>query len=390
MTDLYRHILRLSVFSAAMLSCSGFFHSAAQELKMQPDWESEFRNVRPLIKQDTVTIRFIGDIMMHSRQIEEAMNEDGSFDFDSYFKYIRKDLESADIAVANMEFPLGGRPYSGYPAFSAPDRIAEYAAECGIDIFLLANNHIYDKGRAGAERTLEAYRDIGDRYGTRYTGLASDQGEWDRNQPLRITVKGIRLGFLNLTYGTNGIRLNGWPKVGYLDDDENVHASMAISDEIDIEALIVLPHWGEEYQLKHSVQQEKTARRLIEDGADLIIGTHPHVVQDTMSFTRDGTTPERVHVAYSLGNAVSNMSARNTQLELMITVRIMRTKYGTVETGTPELTFLWCSRPGGYDDGYTVIPIERFIGKRDMWTNGLDYDNMMATYSRVKAVTGIE
>lgn len=390
MTDFSRHIIRLLVYSAAMLSCSGFFYSAAQELRMLPDWEKEFRDVRPLIKQDTLTIRFLGDIMMHSRQIEEAADADGCFDFSSYFRYIRKDIESADLAVANMEFTLGGPPYSGYPAFSAPDKIAEYAAECGIDIFLLANNHIYDKGRAGAERTLETYRRIGNRYGTRYTGLASDQEEWDSNQPLRMTVKGIRLGFLNLTYGTNGIRLNGWPKVGYLDDDENVEASMFVSDESDIEAFIVLPHWGEEYQLRHSIQQEKIARMLIDNGADLIIGTHPHVVQDTTSFTSGGILPKKVHVAYSLGNAVSNMSARNTQLELMITVRIMRTKYGHVEISAPELTFLWCSRPGGYDNGYTVIPIDRFIGKRDMWDNGLDYDNMMATYARVKKLTGIE
>lgn len=373
-----------------MLSCCGFFNSAAQELKMRPDWEKEFHDVRPLIKQDTLTIRFLGDIMMHSRQIEEALQNDGSYDFSSYFRYIQKDIESADLAVANMEFTLGGPPYTGYPAFSAPERIAEYAAECGIDIFLLANNHIYDKGRSGAKRTLDIYRKLGDIHGTRYTGLAADQEEWNRNHPLRMTVKGIRLGFLNLTYGTNGIRMNGWPKVGYIDDEAGVNTAMSIADKSRIEALIVLPHWGEEYRLKHSAHQEETARMLVGKGADLIIGAHPHVVQDTTSVMNEGILPKKVHVAYSLGNAVSNMSARNTQLELMVSVRIMRTKHGDIKIDTPELTFLWCSRPGGYDQGYTVIPVEGFIGKREKWLNGFDYDNMMATYSRVKEAAGIE
>ena len=128
--------------------------ACAQKLRIPQRWETSFRNVLPLYRNDTVRICFIGDVMMHGKQIEQAKKEAGRYDFSSYFTLIKEDLTSADITAANMEFALGGEPYTGYPAFSAPDEIASYAVDCGIDLFLTANNHIFDKGKSGAERTM--------------------------------------------------------------------------------------------------------------------------------------------------------------------------------------------------------------------------------------------
>ena len=114
-----------------------------------------------------------------------------------------------------------------------------------------------------------------------------------------------------------------------------------------------------------------------ENGADIIIGAHPHVVQDTASINN-------VPVVYSLGNAVSNMSAPNTQLELMATVKFVRQCNGDISMEPIELTWLWCSRPGGFNNGYTVVPIEEYIGRRDEWTGGWDYDKMMSTYEEIR------
>lgn len=346
-----------------------------------------FRNVLPLYQRDTVTLCFIGDVMMHQSQIENACRN-GSYDFSSYFHLIKDRLTDADLTIANMEFTLGGEPYAGYPAFSAPDMIAEYAAGCGIDIFLTANNHIYDRGASGAERTLGIYRGMNKTHGVHFTGMASNEEEAWRNSPLILSTKGIRLAFLNFTYGTNGGRRTGWPKVNYMEESENISQSLVRAKDMGADFITVLPHWGNEYELIHSREQEETAAWLVENGADMIIGTHPHVVQDTADFnveSRYGKVP----VAYSLGNAVSNMSARNTQLELMVTSRIIRHCNGDIELLQPELTFLWCSRPGGYNDGYTVIPVTDFIGQRDRWQGKQDYDNMLATYIRVKETTGI-
>ena len=128
---------------------------------------------------------------------------------------------------------------------------------------------------------------------------------------------------------------------------ENAENALGKAEEI-ADFTIVCPHWGTEYELLHSEQQKITAMWLVEQGADLIIGCHPHVVQDT-------TMIDGVPVAYSLGNLVSNMSAPNTQIGLMITVRYIRKNNGDIKMLPLELTHLWCSRPGGYCDSYTVL-----------------------------------
>jgi poly-gamma-glutamate synthesis protein (capsule biosynthesis protein) len=116
---------------------------------------------------------------------------------------------------------------------------------------------------------------------------------------------------------------------------------------------------------------------MVEKGADAIIGSHPHVIQDYQEING-------VPVAYSLGNAVSNMSVTNTQLELMATLKIVRYHNGDLEMLTPEFKYLWCSLPGGYNDSYTVIPVEDFLDKRDQWHGKWDYDKMVKTYNNIK------
>ena len=186
----------------------------------------------------------------------------------------------------------------------------------------------------------------------------------------------MRISFINMTYGTNLGATLEWPRINYLGMTEMLEEALRQAGEKS-DITIVLPHWGTEYELLHSRKQEDTAEWLAENGADIIIGTHPHVVQDTM-------TVHGIPVAYSLGNAVSNMSAANTQLGLMATLRIVRKENGDICMLPLELTHLWCSRPGGLTDTYTIIPIEEFIGRRGEWQGEWDYDKMVSTYSRIR------
>lgn len=325
----------------------------------------------PLYKQDTLTIRVFGDIMMHKEQIQAV-----SKGYGSYFRHIESDIKEADIAVANMEFTLAGEPYTGYPAFSAPDTYAYHLAKCGFDVFLCANNHIFDKGSEGADRTLKIYKELNRCFGIRHTGLFENQDDIDMNLPFTIIRKGIKVALINTTYGTNLGATDLWPKTIYQSQKESI--SKAISKaERESDITIALPHWGVEYELLHSENQRLSAEWMISQGVDIIIGSHPHVAQDLE--TIDG-----VDVAYSLGNLVSNMSAANTQLGLMATLQIVRHCNGDINILPIRLTHLWCSRPGGYSDSYTVIPVERFIGKRNLWLNAWDYDKMVTTYERVR------
>ena len=326
---------------------------------------------QPLYKADTLTIRVFGDVMMHSAQIAAS-----SKGYDKYFMYITDEIRDADIAVANMEFTLAGEPYSGYPSFSAPESFAEHLAKCGFDIFLCANNHIYDKGSKGAARTLGIYKDLGEKYGIRYTGLYADQEEMERGIALSIIRKGIRISMINMTYGTNLGATEHWPKVIYQKNKGLIQEAISKSENTS-DICIVFPHWGTEYELIHSEDQEVTAKWIIDSGADLIVGAHPHVAQDADKINE-------VEVIYSLGNLVSNMSAANTQLGLMATIRIARYPNGDISMLPVELTHLWCSRPGGLTDSYSVVPIEKFIGRRDLWLNDWDYEKMVTTYKRVR------
>lgn len=323
---------------------------------------------------DTVSVVVIGDVMMHSRQLE--------YDCRHFLEGISPALRQADIAVANMEFSLGGPPYSGYPAFSAPDGYAGYVSDdCGVDVFLTANNHILDKGRKGLSRTLSVY----DTLGVKHTGSAADSLSLSRNYPLMITARGIRLALLNFTYGTNNPtgQSSGWPAVNLM-RKENVKAAIGRARQRGADFIIALPHWGSEYGLRHSGKQEEWAEWLAAEGADVIVGAHPHVVQDT-------THIKGVPVIYSIGNAISNMSARNTRLGLAVSLRFTHNPAsGEKEMLAPELRFLWCTLPGTLTEGYKTIFCDEWAGRRAEWLDPTDYDNMTSTLARVKAETGIE
>ena len=365
----HRHktIILTSVIATVLCCCTAKCH--AQEIKFPCPFPMFPLNP----STDTLEICILGDMMMHSGQIENARTNDCEYDFCSYFKYIEEEIRNADIAIANMEYTLAGRPYTGYPAFSAPEGYAKYLAGLGIDIFLTANNHIFDKGAAGAERTIDEFRKLG----VSITGIAKDQQMYDQVFPLILDWKGTSIALLNVTYGTNISTGKEWPKVLRLNDKEAIAAALSKADSCDF--VLALPHWGTEYHLKHSQNQESDARWLIKHGADAIIGAHPHVIQDIQKING-------IPVFYSVGNAVSNMSATNTQMELMVTLRIVRYHNGNTKVLEPEYEMLWCSRPGGYNNRYTVLPVEKFIGTRDRWHGPWEYDKMIETRKRIKNI----
>ena len=365
---------------------SGLDHVPARP-RLEPT-ACEMRMKEELDREDTLRICILGDMMLHTAQLQQALQDGGdpheasAYRFDC-FRLIADRLKEADLTIANLEFTLAGPPYSGYPCFSAPDTYAQYAAECGIDVFLTANNHILDKGSRGAARTLEIYRQMETSHGIRWTGCSPEGSP--ACAPLLLDLDRTRLALLNFTYGTNVGKDQHWPEINYL-RQRTVDEAFRLAERGGADFCIALPHWGAEYQLRHSSSQHKAAEMLVEAGADVIIGAHPHVIQDQESFRKDG---QEIQVLYSLGNAVSNMSARDTQAGLLAHLTLVRKMNGTLEVLPVRATWLWCSRPGGYSQSYTVLPIAEYIGRRSDWTGPWDYDKMMATWKRVSKVTGI-
>ena len=303
-------------------------------------------------------------MMMHTRQL--------SYDSREFLRDLEPLIAEADLAIGGAEFTLAGPPYQGYPTFSSPDSYAENLRSAGIDVLLAANNHILDHGPKGLIRTMK-------HLGEPWCGAGADSASFAAHNPLFVRVRGIRLAMVNFTYGTNVGSKSLWPRVSRMKEAE-VEEQMKRAAEADF--TLVLPHWGIEYELRHCPEQEQWAERLADWGAGAIVGSHPHVVQDT-TFIGD------VPVVYSLGNAVSNMSAPNTRLALAAVLPLVQYfPSGEVKALCPELHFLWCTLPGKLTGGFRTIEVEKYIGRRELWKDPSDYDNMIATYEKNYHLTG--
>ncbi|MBQ9193409.1 MAG: CapA family protein [Bacteroidales bacterium] len=325
-------------------------------------WPLEFELLPP--KPDTVSIFIVGDIMSH-RAVSKSAEEHG---FGSFFKHIRNRIEGADLAIGNMEFPLAGKPYTGYPAFSGPDAYPQYLSDIGFDVFLTANNHILDKGTAGLRRTIEVL----ERKGLMYTGIAATAQADTLLNPLMLHVRGLRIAIVNFTYGTNVGPWDPWPKVNYMRKKE-ILPMLGRAKASGADLVLVFPHWGIEYRLHHDREQEDLARWLVENGADVIVGAHPHVIQDVQYL---GDAP----VIYSLGNALSNQNDLNSRLEMAVTLRVVLERNKEPRLLEPSYEYLWCTKPGMVEDSYSAVPVTL---PDSLWRVKSDHADMQATYKKI-------
>ena len=314
---------------------------------------------------DTVSIFIVGDIMSH-RAVSKSAE---TYGFSSFFRHIEDRIAGADLSIGNLEFPLAGKPYSGYPQFSGPDAYARYLKETGFDVFLTANNHITDKGAAGMSRTLSVL----DTLGVAYTGTAASPEADTLLNPLLLHVRGLRIAIVNFTYGTNTGTGTPWPKVHTM-NKEQVARMLERAQEADI--VLVFPHWGIEYRHRHSEEQEQWARFVVDHGADAVIGAHPHVVQD---IRRIGHAP----VFYSVGNALSNQNDLDARLELAVTLRIAVSPFHPPQMLEPAWEFLWCTKPGMVEESYSAVPVTL---SAEYWRDASDYDNMIHTLEKVQQI----
>lgn len=340
---------------------------------------------------DTISIIFIGDVMQHGYQIRSAhikgmdREKPESYNYSHAFKYLKTRFSEADLTVANMEFPVGVPPFTGYPRFSAPESIVTEAIESGIDLFQIANNHILDKGMKGLERTLSIY----DSLGVHYTGAYRCDSLEKLHNPKIIEIDKARIAFINFTYGTNGFKVPEPYVINYM-DSTSVKLAIGRAKERRADIIIALPHWGNEYQTNPSKEQKKWAEMLFKNGVDIIIGTHPHVPQSAELYRNKTLNPRRYGaidkmVFYSLGNYISNQSIPDyTQLGLLVKVNIIRNNLSEeLSLGMPEYEYLWCFKKGEFESDYTVVPVEEFISNphnREKMNDKSQYDRMEATY----------
>lgn len=247
----------------------------------------------------------VGDVLLHTPVSDSGKLPDGSYHYDHLFSHVKEQIQAADIAIANEEVILGGTELglSGYPCFNGAYEVGDALADSGFDVILHATNHALDKGEKGVRNCLAYWKTS--HPDMQITGINASREEQDTHITV-IEKKGMKIAFLNYTYGTNGIELpsNAPYLVNLIDRDKiasDVEKARKQSDFV-----VVCPHWGIEYQHTESREQEELAQYLSDLGVGLIIGTHPHVIQPMKWL--EGRNGNRTLVYYSLGNFVNATS----------------------------------------------------------------------------------
>lgn len=233
---------------------------------------------------------FLGDIMCHDKQLRLAYDrEDDSYDFYSSFAQMKDYFSGFDHVICNLETVITPGPWNGYPKFSTPEEFLKAMRESGIDVCCLANNHCNDMGSKGIEYTISCL----EKNGFTYTGESVDPTD-------KYVILDDEVAIVNVTSKLNVKNESNDVFINFSEDFEMVKA---IIDEIKCNGftgkIVCVVHWGNEYEKESSEEQRLLAEKTIESGADLVVGSHPHVIQD---FAKTGGT----NVVYSLGNALSS------------------------------------------------------------------------------------
>ena len=328
----------------------------------------------------TATILSTGDLLMHKKVINSGKQEDGSYDFESIFRYIAPYTGKADYAVANLETTLCGTDkgfaYSGNPKFNCPDALVDSARDAGFDMLLTANNHSMDTTIVGYKRTLEVVREKG--LATLGTYLTADEQKWTM-----LDINGIKIGVMCFCY-SDGFAPNGNPVLNYNEVPEPGLLSYFTYDKLPefyaqvqtyldemkaagVEATLVYMHWGEEYKLSANKDQQAMAQKLCDMGIDAIVGSHPHVLEP-VDLLQSTTDPGHATVVlYSLGNAVSKqrkeemttLTTGETEDGALFSVTFAKYPDGTVCLDAVELIPTWVNmHANSGKTEYNIIPLD--------------------------------
>ena len=272
----------------------------------------------------TFHLTAIGDIMCHNTQYMDAYNTDtGEYDFSYVFKDIEYYIKNSNITVANLETTFSGEDvgYSNYPRFNTPDALAYNLKKLGVDVVSTAGNHSLDYGFDGLSRTI----DVLDKADISHVGTYQTQEE--RDTIVFKYVKGIKIAFLDYAYGTNGITIpSDKPYCINLIDKELIKKDIETAKSQEADIIVASVHWGTEYSTVPNDTQNELADFLFQNGVNIILGTHPHVLQKMEKRTvtlEDGSTQDGF-IIYSLGNFISDQNADNTRTSIILDLQITK------------------------------------------------------------------
>lgn len=271
-------------------------------------------------KVSNVKLTFTGDIMCHSYQYKEAYDSStGQYDFSHNFADVKKYFDTADFVIGNLETVFAGADVgiSDYPCFNSPDSFGTAIKEAGFDLLTTANNHSMDKRMSGAVRTL----DVLDGLGIDHVGTYRSAEERDK-----IYIKelnGMKIAFLSYTYGTNGIPVPEDWLVNRLDENL-IKSDIAKAKSLEPDVIVVMPHMGNEYEEYVRDTFKNTAHMMLNAGADIVVASHPHVLQpmETVEITEENGEKRTGFVMYSMGNFISSQTTPPRNASILLNIEL--------------------------------------------------------------------
>jgi len=330
------------------------------------------------INSQEVSFLFMGDIMGHGPQIKSAWQENKKqYEYSEVFNPLEDIISSVDFAIGNLEVTLAGKPFKGYPQFSSPDELAVACKNSGMDVLVTANNHSCDRKNKGIVRTL----DVLDSLKILHTGTFKDVNKREKNNLLVLSKEGIKVGLLNYTYGTNGLPFSD-PVYVNLVDSVLIKKDVINAKNKDLDKLIVFVHWGYEYKDFPNSYQKKYNRFFQDLGVDVVIGSHPHVIQP-MVYSKENN--HEFLTVFSLGNFVSNQRAERKDGGAMFRLSFQKTD-NNIQISRKEYIPVWVHKYMEKEKyHFQILPCARPIYNEKYFSNKEDFQKMKTFLDNTRA-----
>lgn len=335
-------------------------------------------------------MRVVGDVMVCESQLKAY--KDTKYDFHPEFDYIKDALSNADYTMANMEGTVGKynkSPFSGYPQFNCPQTILTALKDSGVDFLTLANNHMLDRFFDGLKNTVSWVEKAG------FDFVGAYRTSEERKTPKVYEVNGIKIGFVAYTHSTNSIeRLAKGLDPGATEYGVPYIQKADIAGDIQrlrdagAEVVIAFPHWGEEYVRDPGSSQMKYAKKLAMAGADIILGSHSHMVQPLMfkNITDSTGRNHDVFVIFSLGNFLSDHILQYTDCGVILEFTISENSDGTFSCGDVGYIPTYCWQPTEGD--VRVLPSGKYLKQGPSGMTDEAHERLVQSYQEITEIIG--
>ena len=385
-------ILLFLIFVLCLLALikSDFFNST----NVIQDSSVESETVEEKVAPINFTMTAIGDTLCHNTQYWDAYNSSTKqYDFSYVYDNIKDYTSSADITIGSLETTFAGedRGYSNYPVFNSPDSLATGLKDIGVDVISLAGNHALDYGYSGICRTIDVLDNVG------ISHLGTYKSAEDQNKILIKDVKGVKIAFINYTYGTNGIPVpSDKPYCLNLIDKDLISKQIKQAKEQNVDMIVACMHWGTEYKTSANDEQKELADFLFKSGVDIILGNHPHVLEpmEKKTITLDDGSTKDVFVVYALGNFTADQRAEITRDSAILNLDITKVSDGKILINKVSYVPIYMYKNSATKvHKFKILDIEKSIANYDSGDTSIGssvYSNLKVQLQKIRDILGDE